>query len=193
MQPLAVCYLLQRIIGFFFSSRRRHTRYWRDWSSDVCSSDLDVDHGTYPYVTSSNPVAAGACVGAGVGPTRIDRVVGIAKAYTTRVGEGPMPTELLDADGEKLRQDGAEFGTTTGRPRRCGWFDAVVVEAAARANGFTDIFLTKLDVLTGWEKIPVCVGYEVDGVRHKVMPMTQVDFAAAAPVYEELDGWPRSE
>jgi adenylosuccinate synthase len=150
---------------------------------------LDVDHGTYPYVTSSNPVAAGACVGSGVGPTRINRVIGIAKAYTTRVGEGPMPTELLDADGEKLRQDGAEFGTTTGRPRRCGWFDAVVVQAAARANAFTDIFLTKLDILTGWERIPVCVGYEVNGVRHDTMPMSQSDFHHAVPVYEELDGW----
>jgi adenylosuccinate synthase len=150
---------------------------------------LDVDHGTYPYVTSSNPVAAGACVGSGVGPTRIDRVIGIAKAYTTRVGEGPMPTELLDADGETLRQAGAEFGTTTGRPRRCGWFDAVVVQTAARANAFTDIFLTKLDILTGWERIPVCVGYEVDGRRHDTMPLTQSEFARAVPVYEELDGW----
>ncbi|WP_375433139.1 adenylosuccinate synthase [uncultured Friedmanniella sp.] len=150
---------------------------------------LDVDHGTYPYVTSSNPVAAGACVGTGVGPTRIDRVVGIAKAYTTRVGEGPMPTELLDADGERLRTDGAEFGTTTGRPRRCGWFDALVVETAAKANAFTDIFLTKLDILTGWESIPVCVGYEVGGVRHDTMPISQADFARAVPIYEELDGW----
>ena len=150
---------------------------------------LDVDHGTYPYVTSSNPVAAGACVGSGVGPTRINRVVGIAKAYTTRVGEGPMPTELLDEDGERLRRDGAEFGTTTGRPRRCGWFDAVVVEAAARANAFTDIFLTKLDILTGWERIPVCVAYEVNGVRHDTLPMSQSDFHHAVPVYEELDGW----
>ena len=150
---------------------------------------LDVDHGTYPYVTSSNPVAAGACVGSGVGPTRINRVIGIAKAYTTRVGEGPMPTELLDADGEKLRTDGSEFGTTTGRPRRCGWFDAVVVAASARANAFTDIFLTKLDILTGWERIPVCVGYEVNGVRHDTMPMSQSDFHHAVPLYEELDGW----
>ena len=150
---------------------------------------LDVDHGTYPYVTSSNPVAAGACVGTGVGPTRIDRVVGIAKAYTTRVGEGPMPTELLDADGDRLREIGVEFGTTTGRKRRCGWFDGLVVESAARANAFTDIFLTKLDVLTGWERIPVCIGYEVDGVRHDRMPLTQSDFHHAKPVYEELDGW----
>ncbi|HEV2927655.1 MAG TPA: adenylosuccinate synthase, partial [Propionibacteriaceae bacterium] len=150
---------------------------------------LDVDHGTYPYVTSSNPVAGGACVGTGVGPTRIDRVVGIAKAYTTRVGEGPMPTELLDDDGERLREIGVEFGTTTGRKRRCGWFDALVVEAAARANAFTDIFLTKLDVLTGWERIPICVGYQVNGTRHDTMPLTQADFARAQPIYEEMDGW----
>ncbi len=150
---------------------------------------LDVDHGTYPYVTSSNPVAAGACVGTGVGPTRIDRVVGIAKAYTTRVGEGPMPTELLDADGDRLREIGVEFGTTTGRKRRCGWFDGLVVEAACRANAFTDIFLTKLDVLTGWERIPVCIGYEIDGERVDQMPLTQSDFHHAKPVYEELDGW----
>ena len=150
---------------------------------------LDVDHGTYPYVTSSNPVAGGACVGAGVGPTRIDRVVGIAKSYTTRVGEGPMPTELLDSDGDRLREIGVEFGTTTGRKRRCGWFDALVVHAAARANAFTDIFLTKLDILTGWERIPICVGYEIDGTKHESMPLSQSEFARAVPIYEELDGW----
>ncbi|TRY18651.1 adenylosuccinate synthase [Tessaracoccus rhinocerotis] len=150
---------------------------------------LDVDHGTYPYVTSSNPIAAGACTGAGVGPTRLDRTIGIAKAYTTRVGEGPFPTELFDEDGEKLRQIGGEFGATTGRPRRCGWFDAVLVEQASKINAFTDIFLTKLDILSGWEKIPVCVAYEVDGVRHDHMPMTQTDFHHAQPVYEYLDGW----
>lgn len=150
---------------------------------------LDVDHGTYPYVTSSNPIAAGACVGAGVGPTRIDRVVGIAKAYTTRVGEGPMPTELFDADGDRLREVGAEFGTTTGRKRRCGWFDSLVVESATNANAFTDIFLTKLDILTGWDKVPVCVGYEVDGEKHDTMPVSQSDFHHAKPVYEFLDGW----
>ena len=150
---------------------------------------LDVDHGTYPFVTSSNPVAAGACVGSGVGPTRIDRVIGIAKAYTTRVGEGPMPTELLDDDGEKLRNDGAEFGTTTGRKRRCGWFDALVVEAAARANAFTDIFLTKLDILSGWKKIPICVAYEINGERHDTLPYSQSDFHHAVPIYEFADGW----
>ncbi|MGI8459000.1 MAG: adenylosuccinate synthase [Propionibacteriaceae bacterium] len=150
---------------------------------------LDVDHGTYPYVTSSNPIAAGACVGAGVGPTRIDRVIGIAKAYTTRVGEGPMPTELDDADGERLRDIGAEFGTTTGRKRRCGWFDALVVEAASAINAFTDVFLTKLDVLGGWEKIPVCVAYEVNGQRVDRMPINQSDVHHATPVYELMDGW----
>ena len=150
---------------------------------------LDVDHGTYPYVTSSNPIAAGACIGAGVGPTRIDRAIGIAKAYTTRVGEGPFPTELFDEDGDKLRAIGSEFGATTGRPRRCGWFDAVLVEQAAKLNGFTDIFLTKLDILSGWDKVPVCVAYDVDGVRHDVMPITQSEFHHATPIYEYLDGW----
>ncbi len=150
---------------------------------------LDVDHGTYPFVTSSNPTAGGACTGSGIPPTRIDRVVAVVKAYATRVGAGPFPTELLDADGEKLRADGAEFGTTTGRPRRCGWYDAVVARYAARVNGVTDFVLTKLDVLTGWEKVPVCVAYDVDGVRHDEMPMTQTDFHHAKPVYEELDGW----
>ena len=150
---------------------------------------LDVDHGTYPYVTSSNPIAAGACVGAGVGPTRIDRVVGIAKAYTTRVGSGPFPTELDDEDGDRLRENGGEFGATTGRPRRCGWFDPLVVEAAVKANAFTDVFLTKLDCLTGWDRIPVCVGYDVNGTRYDVMPYSQTDFHHAEPVYEMLDGW----
>ncbi|WP_341728861.1 adenylosuccinate synthase [Brooklawnia sp.] len=150
---------------------------------------LDVDHGTYPFVTSSNPTAGGACTGTGVGPTRIDRVIGIAKAYTTRVGEGPFPTELLDADGEKLRQDGGEYGATTGRPRRCGWFDGPIVEVAAKINGCTDIFLTKLDVLSGWEKIPVCVAYDIDGVRSDVYPMTQPELCAAKPIYEYLPGW----
>ncbi len=150
---------------------------------------LDVDHGTYPYVTSSNPIAGGACIGTGVGPTRIDRVIGIVKAYTTRVGEGPFPTELFDADGAALRAQGHEFGTTTGRERRCGWFDALVVRAATRANAFTDLFLTKLDVLTGWDKIPVCVAYEVNGERVDELPPSQTDFHHAKPIYELLDGW----
>jgi len=150
---------------------------------------LDVDFGTYPYVTSSNPIAAGACTGSGVGPTRIDRVVGICKAYTTRVGSGPMPTELLDDDGEKLRSIGAEYGVTTGRLRRCGWFDAPLVRASARVNGMTDLFLTKIDILSAWEKVPVCVAYDVDGEQTKDMPLTQTGFHHARPVYEFLDGW----
>jgi len=150
---------------------------------------LDVDHGTYPFVTSSNPTAGGACTGSGIPPTRIDRVIAVVKAYATRVGSGPFPTELLDADGERLRTDGAEFGTTTGRPRRCGWYDAVVARYAARVNGVTDFVLTKLDVLTGWERIPVCVGYDVGGTVHREMPMTQTDFHHATPVYEMFDGW----
>ncbi len=150
---------------------------------------LDVDHGTYPFVTSSNPTAGGACTGSGIGPTRIDRVIGILKAYTTRVGSGPFPTELLDEDGERLRRIGHEVGVTTGRDRRCGWFDAVIARYATRVNGFTDFFLTKLDVLTGCERVPVCVAYDVDGVRHDEMPMTQTDLHHATPVYEFLDGW----
>jgi adenylosuccinate synthase len=150
---------------------------------------LDVDHGTYPFVTSSSATAGGACTGSGIPPTRIDRVIAVVKAYATRVGEGPMPTELLDADGERLRSVGAEFGVTTGRPRRCGWYDAVVARYAARVNGVTDFVLTKLDVLTGIEQIPVCVGYDVGGVRHDEMPMTQTEFHHAKPVYELLPGW----
>ena len=150
---------------------------------------LDIDHGTYPYVTSSNPTAGGALTGTGVGPTRIDRVVGVAKAYTTRVGEGPFPTELTDQVGEDLRARGGEFGATTGRPRRTGWFDAVVTRYAARVNGLTDICLTKLDVLSGYDAVPVCVAYEVDGARTEEMPLDQASFARAVPVYEELPGW----
>jgi adenylosuccinate synthase len=150
---------------------------------------LDVDHGTYPFVTSSNPTAGGAAVGSGIGPTRITRVIGILKAYTTRVGSGPFPTELHDAMGERLRKVGGEVGVTTGRPRRCGWFDAVIGRYAARVNGITDFFLTKLDVLSGLETVPVCVAYEVDGRRVDEMPMTQTDVHHALPVYEELPGW----
>jgi adenylosuccinate synthase len=150
---------------------------------------LDVDHGTYPFVTSSSATSGGACTGSGIPPTRIERVIAIAKAYTTRVGEGPFPTELHDDAGEHLRRTGAEYGTTTGRPRRCGWFDAVIARYAARVNGVTDFVLTKLDVLTGLEKVPVCVAYDVDGVRHDEMPVNQSDFHHAVPVYEELPGW----
>jgi adenylosuccinate synthase len=150
---------------------------------------LDVDHGTYPFVTSSSPVAGGVCTGAGVGPTRIDRVIGVIKAYTTRVGSGPFPTELFDENGEKLWKIGGEVGVSTGRDRRCGWYDAVIARYASRVNGLTDLFLTKLDVLSSWERVPVCVAYEVDGVRHEEMPMTQSEFHHARPVYEYLDGW----
>ena len=150
---------------------------------------LDVDHGTYPFVTSSSPTAGGACVGSGVGPAQITTVIGVVKAYTTRVGSGPFPTELDDQQGEWLRKAGGEYGVTTGRPRRTGWFDAVIARYAARVNGITDFFLTKLDVLSGLEKVPVCVAYDVDGTRHTDVPMTQTEFHHAVPVYEYLDGW----
>jgi adenylosuccinate synthase len=150
---------------------------------------LDVDHGTYPFVTSSNPTAGGASTGSGIGPTKITRVIGILKSYTTRVGSGPFPTELFDEDGEALRKIGGEVGVTTGRNRRCGWFDAPIARYAVRVNGLTDFFLTKLDVLTGWEKIPVCVAYEIDGVRVEELPASQSDFHHAKPIYEYLPGW----
>jgi adenylosuccinate synthase len=150
---------------------------------------LDVDHGSYPFVTSSNPTAGGASTGSGIGPNRLSRAVGIVKAYTTRVGSGPFPTELDDENGERLRSVGGEYGVTTGRARRCGWYDAVIVRYAVRVNGLTDLFLTKLDVLSGLEKIPVCVGYDVGGERTGEMPMTQTGFHHATPVYEELPGW----
>jgi adenylosuccinate synthase len=150
---------------------------------------LDVDHGTYPFVTSSSATAGGACTGSGIPPMRMDQVIGIVKAYTTRVGEGPFPTELFDDAGEHLRKVGAEFGTTTGRPRRCGWYDAVIARYAARVNGVTDFVLTKLDVLTGLEQVPVCVAYDVNGTRHDEMPVNQTDFHHAVPIYEYLPGW----
>ena len=150
---------------------------------------LDVDHGTYPFVTSSNPTAGGACVGSGIGPTKITHSLGIVKAYTTRVGAGPFPTELFDKWGEYLQVTGGEVGVNTGRTRRCGWYDAVIARYAARVNGFTDYFLTKLDVLTGIGEIPICVAYDVDGVRHDEMPMTQTDFHHATPIYETMPGW----
>ncbi|MET8158182.1 adenylosuccinate synthase [Sphaerisporangium sp. NPDC005289] len=150
---------------------------------------LDIDHGTYPFVTSSSPTSGGACIGSGIPPTRLTRVIGILKAYTTRVGSGPFPTELTDDMGDWLRTTGGEYGVTTGRDRRCGWFDAIIARYATRINGVTDFFLTKLDVLSGLERIPVCVAYEVDGVRHDEIPMTQTDFHHATPVYEELPGW----
>jgi adenylosuccinate synthase len=150
---------------------------------------LDVDHGTYPFVTSSNATSGGAVTGSGIGPNRIDRIIAVVKAYTTRVGAGPFPTELFDDSGEFLRAKGFEFGTTTGRPRRCGWYDAPIARYTARINGVTDFVLTKLDVLTGLATIPVCVAYEVDGVRFDEVPVSQSDFHHAKPVYEEFPGW----
>lgn len=150
---------------------------------------LDIDHGTYPYVTSSHPIAGGACIGAGIGPTRINRVVGVIKAYTTRVGEGPFPTELLDETGEEMRKNGHEFGTTTGRARRCGWFDAVIARYAVRVSGISDFAVTKLDVLTGFDKLKICVGYKVQDEIIREFPQSQKLFKQCEPVYEEMPGW----
>jgi adenylosuccinate synthase len=151
---------------------------------------LDLDHGTYPFVTSSNPIAGGACVGLGIGPTRIDAVLGVAKAYLTRVGSGPFPSEAGSADAELLRARGAEFGTTTGRSRRCGWLDLVGLRFAARLNGLTELALTKLDVLSGFRELPVCVAYRLqDGARTGDFPAHQSDFHHARPVFETLPGW----
>jgi adenylosuccinate synthase len=150
---------------------------------------LDLDHGTYPFVTSSNPVAGGACTGSGLGPRDIDRVVGIAKAYVTRVGAGPFPTEQDNDTGELLVERGHEFGTNTGRRRRCGWFDAVMLRQAVRLNSMTEIALTKLDVLDTFETVKVCVAYELDGVRYTHLPYHQSTFHNVKPIYEELPGW----
>src|SRR6266542_2038404 len=207
------------ILFFFFSSRRRHTRCYRDWSSDVCSSDLyvsdtslyvdsalrrgkavlfegaqatllDLDHGTYPFVTSSNPVASSAATGTGIGPQRIDHVIGVAKAYVTRVGEGPFPSEIEGPDQERMRELGHEYGTVTGRSRRCGWLDLVALRYAVRVNGIDRLALTKLDVLSHFATLPVCVRYTLrDGAETGDFPAHQSDFHAARPVYETLPGW----
>lgn len=151
---------------------------------------LDIDHGTYPYVTSSNPVAGAACCGAGVGVTRLDQVMGVVKAYTTRVGGGPFPTELKDEVGQWMQEKGAEFGATTGRPRRCGWLDGVVVRQAVRLSGITGLCVTKLDVLTGLDKLLFCVGYETeDGRKVRSLPASLKELAKCRPVYEEMQGW----
>jgi adenylosuccinate synthase len=150
---------------------------------------LDVDHGTYPFVTSSSPVAGGALAGTGVGPREIERVIGIAKAYTTRVGAGPFPTELVDGAGDVLRREGVEYGTTTERPRRCGWLDTVVLRHAARINGLTELFVTKLDVLSAFDQLPVAVAYRVDGEVTDEWPLTQTQVHHAEPVYEQFEGW----
>jgi adenylosuccinate synthase len=150
---------------------------------------LDIDHGTYPFVTSSNCVAGAVCTGSGVGPTKIDRVIGITKAYTTRVGSGPFPTELHDETGEKLRRAGAEFGATTGRPRRCGWLDAVLLREAVTVNGLTDLAINKLDILSGFEEILICTAYEIDGKVTEDFPMTLEEAERAKPIYETMPGW----
>ena len=150
---------------------------------------LDVDHGTYPYVTASNTVAGNACAGSGIGPTMIDSVMGVAKAYTTRVGEGPFPTELKDELGEKIRERGREYGATTGRPRRCGWFDAVVVNHSIRINGIQQMAITKLDVLNDFDKIKICVGYRMNGKVIHHVPSNLEMLKSSEPIYEELDGW----
>jgi adenylosuccinate synthase len=153
---------------------------------------LDLDHGTYPYVTSSNPVAGGACIGSGVGPTMIDRVIGVAKAYTTRVGEGPFPTELHGGLGDKLCELGSEFGTTTGRRRRCGWFDAVIGRYAVRINGIDCLAITKLDVLDELDEIKVCTAYKIDSTTHHELPSSARLFAQCEPIYTTLPGWKQS-
>ena len=150
---------------------------------------LDINYGTYPYVTSSSPTSAGVCTGAGVAPSRISQVIGVVKAYSTRVGEGPFVTELNDETGERIRTNGGEFGATTGRPRRCGWLDLNVAKHAALINGLTDIVLTKIDVLSGLDELYVCVAYDVDGVRYDYMPSSLEDIARAKPVYQVFDGW----
>jgi adenylosuccinate synthase len=150
---------------------------------------LDLDHGTYPFVTSSNPVAGGACTGSGLGPRDIDRVIGIAKAYVTRVGAGPFPTEQDNDTGELLVERGHEFGTNTGRRRRTGWFDAVMLRQAVRLNSLTEVALTKLDVLDTFETVKVCVAYEADGIRYTHLPYHQSTFHNVTPIYEELPGW----
>ncbi|QJA05462.1 adenylosuccinate synthase [Thermosulfurimonas marina] len=155
-------------------------------------TQLDIDHGTYPFVTSSNTVAGNACAGAGLGPTRIDFVLGVAKAYTTRVGEGPFPTELRDETGERLRECGGEYGATTGRPRRCGWLDGVILKEAARLNGLTGLAITKLDVLSGLPEILFCEAYEIEGRRLEQTPVRMADFQKLKPLYRTFRGWPES-
>ncbi|HMA64670.1 MAG: adenylosuccinate synthase [Fibrobacterota bacterium] len=150
---------------------------------------LDIDHGTYPFVTSSNTISGSACSGCGVGPTVIDHVIGITKTYTTRVGNGPFPTELNDATGEQLRRDGGEFGATTGRPRRCGWFDSVMIRKAIQLNGITRLALTKLDVLNNLDEIKVCTHYEINGKKTDQYPSTLHELEKAVPIYESLEGW----
>jgi adenylosuccinate synthase len=150
---------------------------------------LDIDHGTYPYVTSSNPIAGGACIGLGIGPTKISKVLGVTKAYTTRVGSGPFPTEIKGSLGDRLREKGGEYGATTGRPRRCGWIDMVILKHSTRINGFTGIAITKLDILDGMDVIKICTSYRHNGKNYEEFPKEINIFEECEPVYEELEGW----
>ena len=192
------------ILNEYAGYRKQLERYVKDTSSFLYEESrkgkrilfegaqgamLDLDHGTYPFVTSSNTVAGNACAGSGIGPTMIDSVVGVAKAYTTRVGEGPFPTELQDDVGQKLRENGGEYGATTGRPRRCGWFDAVVVNHAIRVNGIKELTITKLDVLNDFGQVKICVGYRLKGKIIHQVPSNPDHLANVVPVYEELEGW----
>jgi len=181
-------YVVDSSLKIYEAIKKRHNILFEGAQGTL----LDLDHGTYPYVTSSNPIAGGACVGAGVGPTVIDRVIGVAKAYTTRVGEGPFPTELNDEIGKELGSVGAEFGTTTGRPRRCGWFDSVIGRYAVRINGLDCLAITKLDVLDNIDEIKVCVAYEVEGQRCENFPTNARIFAKCKPIYETIPGWKQS-
>jgi adenylosuccinate synthase len=172
-------------------------RRLKDGARVVCEGAqgmmLDIDFGSYPFVTSSSPTVGGTLSGLGFGPKHVQRVVGVAKAYSTRVGSGPMPTELLDALGDRLRGTGAnfwdEYGTTTGRPRRCGWLDMVVLRYSAAVNGFTELVVTKLDILSGFDEVKICVAYDIDGQRYEYMPARIEDVERATPVYETLAGW----
>ena len=187
----------QRLKPFVCDTSRYVNRRLREGARVVCEGAqgtmLDVDHGDYPYVTSSSPVAGGALVGLGFGPLHVDRIVGVTKCFSTRVGGGPMPTELDGALAQRLRGTGDnfwdEFGTTTGRSRRCGWMDAVILRHAAMVSGFTELFLTKLDVLSGFGQLKIAVAWEVDGTRHELPPGTMAEMARATPVYESLPGW----
>ena len=174
---------------FRFSSTRRLRQGQNILFEGAQGTHLDIDHGTYPYVTSSNPVAGGAATGAGVGPGQLHHVLGIVKAYTTRVGSGPFPTECLDKIGDHLVECGVEFGSTTGRRRRCGWLDAVVLKDAARLNGLTGLAITKLDVLTTLNPVKICVAYDQDGVKRDSMPGTLKELERCRPIFEELPGW----
>jgi adenylosuccinate synthase len=200
------CFELSEILDEFLRFKKQLEKYVRNTSlilydeiqkgkhilfEGAQGALLDLDHGTYPYVTASNTVAGNACAGSGIGPTMIDSVIGVAKAYTTRVGEGPFPTELKDEVGERIREKGGEYGATTGRPRRCGWFDAVVVNHAIRINGIREVAITKLDVLNDFDKVKICVGYRVNGKILHHVPSHLDLLESSEPVYEELDGWRR--